>query len=132
VPVDGLRRAVIELVEPFQQEWPGAVADFRLCSPMKWYPDGGLPLRPLRLRDLPQQENGCRHHRASSMPRSAPTRRLPSAWPLPRRSAWWWGLGWLAPQPGGGAAHCVDAWTLILHGLPARIGAQDQVVEPAC
>lgn len=131
VPVDrACARAVIELVEPFQQECLGPLGSRFAWLSDEWYLIAGLPLPPRSAyEDLPQQENGVGTIRAFLDALDQATRRLPERLAAPRRVSWVVGqlvAGALSPVVE--RLNAVDGLELILHGLPSPYWGQDQVV----
>ncbi|MFM7312411.1 MAG: TIGR03279 family radical SAM protein [Cyanobium sp.] len=136
-PGDALRpvdrptaRAVIERVEPLQQEFRQRLGSRFAWLSDEWYLMAGMPLPPrARYEDLPQQENGVGSIRAFLEELDRATRDLPVAVATPRRCSWVVGrLVAEALAPVVERLNRVEGVTLLLHGLPSPYWGQDQVV----
>ena len=131
VPVDPSgARAVIERVEPLQQEFQARLGSRFAWLSDEWYLIAGLPL-PERVvyEDLPQQENGVGSIRAFLESLDVATRELPLRLEQPRRLSWVVGkLVAEALQPVVQRLNAVEGLELILHGLSSPYWGQDQVV----
>ncbi|MFY8149945.1 MAG: TIGR03279 family radical SAM protein [Prochlorococcaceae cyanobacterium] len=131
VPVDrACARAVIERVEPLQQEFADRLGSRFAWLSDEWYLIAGLPLPPRgSYEDLPQQENGVGSIRAFLEQLETATEALPAAVAPARHYSWVVGkLVAEALQPVVNRLNAVEGLTLTLHGLPSPYWGQDQVV----
>jgi len=138
--------AVIERVEPLQQQFQARLGSRFAWLSDEWYLIAGRPLPPrAAYEDLPQQENGVGSIRAFLEALERATRDLPDGLPdvppagLPggdrggqppvRRLSWVVGrLVAEALQPVVERLNRVRGLELLLHGLPSPYWGQDQVV----
>ncbi len=122
--------AVIERVEPLQQEFQARLGSRFAWLSDEWYLIAGRPLPPrATYEDLPQQENGVGSIRAFLEELDAATQHLPEAIAVPRRLSWVVGrLVAEALQPVVERLNRVRGLELLLHGLPSPYWGQDQVV----
>ena len=123
-------RAVIDLVEPLQQEFQQGLASRFAWLSDEWYLIAGLPLPPRHsYEDLPQQENGVGSIRAFLEALDLATTDLPARLNEPRRLSWVVGhLVAEALEPVVARLNAVEGLELMLYGLPSPYWGQQQVV----
>ncbi|MFZ9281804.1 MAG: TIGR03279 family radical SAM protein [Prochlorococcaceae cyanobacterium] len=131
VPVDrDAACAVIDLVEPLQQQFQQQCGSRFAWLSDEWYLIAGRPLPPRsNYEDLPQQENGVGSIRAFLEALDLATRDLPAQVSPPRRLSWVVGqLVGEALAPVVGRLNAIDGLQLQLQALPSPYWGQEQVV----
>ncbi|MEB3173139.1 MAG: TIGR03279 family radical SAM protein [Cyanobacteriota bacterium] len=131
VPVDrATAGAVIDLVEPLQQQFQQQLGSRFAWLSDEWYLIAGRPLPPrVAYEDLPQQENGVGSIRAFLEALDLATGALPARVSPPRRLSWVVGqLVGEALSPVVERLNAVEGLELLLHPLPSPYWGQEQVV----
>ena len=131
VPVDrGAACAVIDLVEPLQQQFQQRLGSRFAWLSDEWYLIAGRPLPPRGdYEDLPQQENGVGSIRAFLEALDLATDDLPAQLSPPRRLSWVVGqLVGEALAPVVERLNAIDGLQLQLQALPSPYWGQEQVV----